>query len=524
MLTLVKTALVGTRRHAEIPLDAGHEVDALVGALQSTDKEECLLLLAGAHALYEQAGKLAASDIPAIEPAPATGVVLRSRKLIQLLTEVMQSPRHDLLLEFLAALKQSKLELPHEVLPLALNMTDTQLRQQLLPVLGERGRWLSRFNPRWEWVEQGIEAISLQDYSALRRAWEEGKRAQRTLALSVIRRADPMEGRRWLEETLPQEKADTRAELIEQLQFGLHEDDEPLLERLLDDRSEQVRQIAASLLRQLPASQLVRRMTERAQAVLHFEAPRLVARPPEDLPADWQRDGISAKVSAGRGKRAYWLEMIIGAAPLEHWIAHFHQQPEKLLAALENDPYDPYAPDVVMGWTRAIEHFSEDNAARLSWAHALWNYWLTRWQQEKKKDQEILSRLIVLLKMFPSTTAEKNILPFLVLGRLDLDALTLLLEMLPRPWSDSFATQYLQLARQVVKTGVIDQAYEWGKTLEIAARALPRATLQSALSPWLVERPGQKSWTANALAQLVERFCEIVKLRQMFFEELSATK
>ena len=81
--------------------------------------------------------------------------------------------------------------------------------------------------------------------------------------------------------------------------------------------------------------------------------------------------------------------------------------------------------------------------------------------------------------------------------------------------------QYVKLARHIVKAGVIDQAYEWGKTLETAARALPRSVFISALLPWDLERIGEKSWTATALAQQVERFCEVVRLRKMFMDELA---
>ena len=363
-------------------LEAGHDVDALMASLPSNDHEERLLLAAGARSIYQQAGQLARDDVAAMEAAPLSRNVLRSPRLIHLLHQAMQAQKHDLLLEFLKALQQHHVALPYEVLPSALNITSTRLREELLPVLGERGKWLSQWNPRWQWVAQGIHAITSQDRTALRRAWEEGKLAQRVLALSVIRQADAPEGRRWLEETLPQEKADARAALVEHLQQGLHADDEPLLEKLLDDRSDQVRQIAASLLKQLPSSAFSQRMRTRAESMLLKDSTRLSAHPPEELPKDWQRDGIPSKVPVGRGKKAYWLEMVLSTVPLAHWTNHFELAPDRLLSLLQGDEY---ADDVIQGWTRAIELNAEDNAARLAWAYSLWNHWLLRWQQEKKK-------------------------------------------------------------------------------------------------------------------------------------------
>ncbi len=521
MDTLLKTALIGTAKHPELVLEAEHDVDALMASLPSNDNEERLLLAAGARSIYQQAGQLARDDVPAMEPAPSSRNVLRSPRLIHLLHQAMQAQKHDLLLEFLKALQLHHVALPFEVLPQALNITSTRLREELLPVLGERGRWLSQWNARWQWVAQGIHAITSQDRTALRRAWEEGKLAQRVLALSIIRQADAPEGRRWLEETLPQEKADARAALVENLQQGLHADDEPLLEKLLDDRSDQVRQIAASLLKQLPSSAFSQRMRRRAESMLLKDSTRLTAHPPEELPKDWQRDGIPSKVPVGRGKKAYWLEMVLSTVPLAHWTSHFSLPPDKLLSLLQGDEY---ADDVIQGWTRAIELDAEDNAARLAWAYSLWNHWLLRWQQEKKKSLEILGRMVTVLKLLPSGTAEQNVLPFLVLGRLDLDALTLLLEVLPRPWSAGFTVPYLKLARQIVKTGMIDQAFEWGKTLEIAGNAIPEATFHAALAEWDVERPGAKSWTATALIQQVERFIDVVRLRQLFLSEIKSTE
>lgn len=516
MTTLAKTALVGTARHPGA-LSTSNDIECIIPAHCTGNKEEHLLLLAGVSSVYHQAGQLPVLAISALQPAPQSSRVLRSQKLGQLLKEVIRSSRYELLIEFLSALQSAQRELPYEILPMALNATDSTVRLHLQPVLGERGRWLSTFKPRWEWVGAGVSTVTTEDRTALRRAWDEGKLSQRALALSVMRGADPTEARQWLEETLPQEKADARAELVQQLQHGLHLADEPLLKRLLNDRSDRVAQIAATLLRQLPGSQLIQRMTQRSQGLLQLSRGKLVAHPPDDLPGDWQRDGVAVKVPTGRGKKAYWLSTVLGMVPVEHWVAQFQMQPEQLIAAVAGDPYEQ---DVVAGWTEAIKLVNDDNAARLSWTHTLWNYWLTHWQQDKKKSHETLSRLVALLKLFPSTTAEKNVLPFLVLGRLDLDALTMLLMELPRPWSNAFATQYLQLAKEIINKGVIDQAFEWGKTLEIAAIALPRSILTAALTPWLIERTGQKSWTANALAQLVERFTEVVKLRHRFFEEL----
>ena len=58
------------------------------------------------------------------------------------------------------------------------------------------------------------------------------------------------------------------------------------------------------------------------------------------------------------------------------------------------------------------------------------------------------------------------------------------------------------------------------RTLDTAARALPRGSFAAALVPWDADRVSQKSWTASAVAQAVDRFTDLVRVRQSFYEEL----
>lgn len=514
MNTLTRLAFTGTAQAKPTDLSGSSEVDALVPA---SAVEEQVLLLAGARGLYEQAGSLPVENLAVPSAVEGADRAIRSSKLIHLVRQVLENKRYDLLSEYAHTLKRQQRHLPYEVLPEVLEMADAGLRQQLLPVLGPRGIWLSQFNPRWAWVSQGVASVTEQDRSALKRAWEEGKLAQRLLALNIIRKSDAVEGRRWLEEAWSKEKADARATLLEGLQTGLSAADEPLLETLLDDRSEQVRQQAAALLMQLPDSAFAGRMQARAMDMVQGELPTLKLHPPEELSREWIRDGISNKTPAGRSKRGYWLETVISAVPVTFWTALCRGEPARFLQAIKQAPF---AEDMVQGLTRSIQVHADDSAAVLSWVHALWNDWLLEWQSSKKKSQTTLSCMVALLKRLPATTAEQQVLPFLVLGRIHTDALMMLLDVLPRPWSMQFSMHYLQLARHIVKTGVLDQAHEWAKSLEMASRSLPRGVLGAALSPWELREPA--SWTGHALKQLVERFIEQVQLRKLFYEELEA--
>jgi hypothetical protein len=514
MNRLASLAYLGTVQSNLTESLGSSEVDELVS---SASLEEKVLLLAGARGLYDQAGRLPVEDLPVPAAADADGKAVGSTKLINLLQQVLENRRYDLLLEYANLLKKKQRYLPYEILPQILDISDAGYRQQLIPVLGPRGMWLSQFHPRWSWVSQGIASITEQDRTALKRAWEEGQLNQRKLALNVIRQTDVEEGRRWLEESLPREKANTRAILLESLQTGLSSTDEPFLEKMLDDRSEQVRQQAAELLMHLPDSALALRMKLRASAMVHGTLPTLQLVPPEELPLDWIRDGISPKTPAGRSKRGSWLEAVIRAVPVSTWTDRYGAEPAQFLQAVR---HDPFCADLVRGLTRSIQLREEATAAELIWVDALWNYWLLEWQSSKKTEQTTLSCMVALLKRMPASTAEHHLLPFLVPGRMPADALLMLLENLPRPWSETFSRHYLQIARQIVKTAVLDQAYEWAKSMEQASRSVPEGLLDAALSPWELREP--TSWTGHALVQQVERFLEQVQLRRMFYKELDS--
>jgi hypothetical protein len=518
---LLKTALVGTARHPGPPLDPGHEAEALLATLPPDDQEHHLLMRVGVRSLYQQCGQIARHNVPKLEAAPGAGLTLLSRRWVDVLRQAMLSNNTELLLEFLRALKETQVDVPHELLPVALGLSDREVREALLPVLGDRGRWLSQFDPAWGWVTRGVALLSSKDHAALQESWEEGQFSERCQALSLLRQSQPEEARQWLEQVLPKEKAERRAVLVEQLLTGLTLNDEPLLERLLDDRSDQVRVATAVLLRKLAGSQFIQRMLDRGEHVLRVDPKakpfKLTCTPPEEIGKDWMRDGIPT-VGTGRGKRAVWATMVLSSIPLRFWNDRFGKESAELVAAIQQDDY---AEDVLLSWTRSLCGFGMQSPRDTAWAEVLWQVAVDLIAAKKGKSvPEDLHRLASLVQVMPGAIAERKIEPFLRGELKYTQALALTLPVLPRPWSPGFAQAYLRQARQVLKSAPVDQAYEWLKTLEPAARALPRGSFAAALAPWDAERPGEKSWTASAIAQAVDRFTDLVRVRQSFYEEL----
>lgn len=174
MEQMVSAALVGTARRDIPAIETHSAIDRLLPSLPS-DSARRLLLAAGLLSLYAEAGRIPGS-LPPIEPAPeetldpcskgaadALSAILEPgspppalltivRMDLQLARTGLGAQHDDLLPEALELMRQRNLRLRHILLPRVLRARPEPLRRALLPVIGERGRWLARLNPDWAWV------------------------------------------------------------------------------------------------------------------------------------------------------------------------------------------------------------------------------------------------------------------------------------------------------------------------------------------------------------------------------------
>ncbi|MFC7583569.1 DUF5691 domain-containing protein [Nonomuraea antimicrobica] len=286
---LVSTALVGTDRRP-------HQGD--------------LLQAAAVEVARRRAGRRA-GEAGEQENAPAEERQAVGRRAAERLVRILGGEHERLLPEWLAAAAATGRRAPAYVLPelLERGRRDRSIRGHLGVLAGRRGRWLAGLNPVWGYL---LEEPTGQ-------TWELGGAADRRAHLRALRAADPVQARALLESTWERETPDDRAEFVEVLAEGLSIDDEPFLERALDDRRREVRQSAANLLTRLPAARLSRRMAERVRAcvtirregtghVIAIEAPTACDKAME-------RDGVRPKPPRGTGERAWWLQQIIARAP-----------------------------------------------------------------------------------------------------------------------------------------------------------------------------------------------------------------
>ena len=536
MEPLVKAALVGTSRTSEIA-PTGSPVDDLLRRAAVEEPERALLLASGAWAVWRLAGRTPGLLPEAPEAAPEETRPSCTPRAAELLEPMIDGPYRLLLPEACGLLTAAGQRLPPALLPAALGLPKPY-RAAVRPVLGERGPWLARQEPAWSWAAGPVLVLEPDEETLpadAERLWEEGSFEIRETLLGRVRRVDPARGRDWLAAVLPKEKADRRTLLLEKLTTGLGPDDEPLLEKALDDRSQQVRTAAGLLLARLPGSAYARRMQERGDALLSWEAPksggllgkvgallggkgrgRLLVDPPHDVDKSWERDGIPASPPQGVGKRAFWLAHVLARVPPRHWEERFGAEPAELLAAArEND----WAGSLVEGWARAALAFQHG-----AWAGPLWDL-----GRQKDAPSELRPLLPEFLAAVPEADREERI------ARLVEDPppvqeapLELYLRQLPRPWTPVFAGRYLESVRKaagaVARGNRRDAVDPWLGTLPLAAVALPPESFAAALAPWPFSRfeGGLETpdWFQRSWMDKIRELTEVIEIRQTLRKEI----
>src|SRR5690606_18729274 len=120
--------------------------------------------------------------------------------------------------------------------------------------------------PHWNPLTTTTEAHTPQE------VWDTGTRHDRLALLKQLRASDSSLAQKLVAESWEAETAAERAAMLEQFGTALGPNDESWLEKCLDDRSKQVREVAARLLSRLPDSAFSQSMAERARASVHFVA------------------------------------------------------------------------------------------------------------------------------------------------------------------------------------------------------------------------------------------------------------
>jgi hypothetical protein len=320
---IISSALLGTERSPLGQLENPH-LEAMRQHLEPQGKAQQLLGTAMLALNLTRAGQTANSKLPQAVPA-AKDVREEIPQAARERLQQLFAQQTDLIPEWLELANNAGFRVPHQDVISLLDYGRQHLeqRQNVLPLLDSRGRWLAQQNPHWAWA--------MGDTSSLENSletWEIGSKAARVLALQTIRENNPEQARILLEQVWKSEPADERKSFLSELENKLSQADEPFLESCLDDRSKEVKSIAALLLSRIKNSAYNLRMANRAKQLLQNGKKGIEIILPE-WTNDLSRDGIEKTPPHGIGEKTHWWQSIIGRAPIEIW--HTHLQ----LTALE---------------------------------------------------------------------------------------------------------------------------------------------------------------------------------------------
>lgn len=495
---LLAAALVGTERQTADLALADPNLKPLLNQLDPADRERSLLSAAAIITWWQKAGYRPPTDPQPLPPPSEPERLPRCRALAsQHLALMLQGQHENVLPEWLAVLAKAGQRATEEHLPalLELGRIQTNLRWLILPVLGQRGRWLAGQNPAWHY------AAAESDETV----WQTGSHDERLFLLQQLRQENPARARELLAWTWSEETAKLRAAYLAAFVAGLSMADEPFLEKLLDDRSQEVRRTAADLLARLAGSRLVQRVIERASALLTFEPGKLLRKDrlhvtlPESCDEMMRRDGIEPKPPAGLdgvGEKAWQLQQLMGIVPPGYWSQAWRRSAVEIIRASHKHEWQSV---MLGGWSLAAQRHRDAD-----WAEALLSAGV-------KPDESLAG----LLDTLGPARREAYILGLFNSERDPLRDNSLALAALRychHPWSAELSRLVLdKVRRHITATKATEWRAYWRLQSSFAgfAHQVPPLLADEANTNWPTQAPGWSQW-----ARTVDEFLAILHFRR----------
>ncbi|MDA2812724.1 DUF5691 domain-containing protein [Nocardiopsis sp. RSe5-2] len=458
---LVAAALVGTAR-AGVP----------GGGDDASDHPALVLLDRAALALIRDRAGVRPTTATPVPPAPGESSPWASPAAGSALDVLLDRDDPELIAEWLELARARDLTAPPPSLPALLDAGARHrvLRTAIVPVAGERGRWLASISPAW---------------SFLLDSWPPEER---------VPSAD-----RWAAEG-----SAGKRRILASLEEHLSPGDEDFLATALRDPAPGVRALASALLSRLPCSKRGDALARRARSHVR---PGTGGRPTVRLPDPSDRAlgaalGLRTLPAAGPAAspeiRREWLWTLVAHAPLRTWTGHLADDRAGVVraasAARDWDLLDALANAAIVQRDR-------------EWAEVLLGPVMDRLLQGHSVYG---SRGPALLALLPperrcawaadaigDAGAPGSQFPLRVL------------EHVPGPWNDGLAARALR-AVDAASTGP-DESY-LPELCRIAARRLPPSFGARVRRP----RPGDPPRAAAALSDLED----VLRLRRRIHEEL----
>lgn len=250
-------------------------------------------------------------------------------------------------------------------------VADKGLRKWVLPLVGERGRWLIQQNPEWTLL---FSKLSIDQ-------WVEGNTEVRLNIFEKTRVEQPQVALKLLETSWPEMDTKVKIAFLQKMQSNLNPSDEPFLEDRLYETRKEIRQAASNLLSQLPNSALVERMWERLQLYVNLtkgqQKPTITL--PENIDETMLRDGIDPRHQwKSGGLKASRLGQMVAIIPPTGWEKATHESPEAIIQLFSKSDWSTLFMQAFSH--AAILHQNEE------WKTIILSHWIKNFESPKWQD------------------------------------------------------------------------------------------------------------------------------------------
>ncbi len=393
---IVHTAMLGTDKPSPVNTDWPQELATIVDDIDAAgeqDKESRFLQKAAIVYNYRQCGftPLQKSEL-SFAPAQAETKSHCSAVAAQLLTAILHEDNLSLLQLWLSHCDDSHQLLPSVMIPVVLDKAakNEVIRQLAINCSGNRGTWLSQYNPDWSYF----------NIASDEEIWRTGIADERFRVLLKVRLQDAAKGLEWLQQTWPQESAANKSNLLKTLQNNLSAADMPWLESLLSEKSQKVKEQVEYLLKQLPGSSIVQLYEEvlgqsvslkQEKALLGLvNKTKLQFQLPADLNPQIFNTGIEkmAGPNVKTSDEDYIMFQLISSVPPSFWERHLQASREQVI-----EYFEKYAADKVQALCNAVVLFKSKEWQPLVLKQKLFNPNLL-YQLSPQQQDEYLMRFV----------------------------------------------------------------------------------------------------------------------------------
>ncbi|MEO5893550.1 MAG: DUF5691 domain-containing protein [Ferruginibacter sp.] len=252
---IIQAAMLGTDKRQVVAGEFTEDFTEVMAAVtnnQSIDKEEKFLQASAIVFNYRQCGSLPVYkegiDLP---EAPVEEFPVCRQAATNILNDILNEDSLSLLTIWLQFCGKNNQLVTPRLVPVLLNKAEKQKALQGLveKCCGRRGEWLAQFNANWSF-SSGTSADEL---------WQTGTPDQRKQVLQQLRITDPGTAREWLQQTWPQENANSKAALLKALSINAGNDDIAWLETVATEKAQKVKDEALNILKLIPASAVVQK-------------------------------------------------------------------------------------------------------------------------------------------------------------------------------------------------------------------------------------------------------------------------